>query len=226
MAYPSFTRTQHLDKKARDLVRLALFSEHRRVPLRREDINKKGMPPPHPHIRRPKTCLVLGSHTRAFNTVLLKAQDLLRNTFAMELVELQARNYRDQDPAEDLQNATGVKKKGPSSPSVTSPSPSPPLGPQPPRQGPKRTSSVRPWTRPSSNTPHCPTNGSSKRNSPKAPTTTMTTTCPATMAASSPGAPPTNSPRWVYSTSSWRSSWSTDGPFPNVRRRVVCAAFC
>jgi len=33
----------------------------------------------------------------------------------MELVELQARNYRDQDHAEDLQNATGVKKKGPSS---------------------------------------------------------------------------------------------------------------
>ncbi|KAF8552302.1 MAGE-domain-containing protein [Imleria badia] len=85
----------HLDKKARDLVRLALFSEHKRVPLRREDINKK----------------VLGSYTRSFNTVLLKAQVLLRKTFAMELVELQARNYRDQDPAEDLQNATGVKKK-------------------------------------------------------------------------------------------------------------------
>ncbi|KAF8128974.1 MAGE-domain-containing protein [Boletus edulis] len=85
----------HLDKKARDLVRLALFSEHKRVLLRREDISKK----------------VLGSHTRSFNTVLLKAQVLLRKTFAMELVELQARNYRDQDPAEDLQNATGVKKK-------------------------------------------------------------------------------------------------------------------
>ncbi|KAH0836380.1 MAGE-domain-containing protein [Lanmaoa asiatica] len=85
----------HLDKKARDLVRLALFTEHKRVALRREDINKK----------------VLGSHTRSFNAVLLKAQVLLRKTFAMELVELQARNYRDQDPAEDLQNATGVKKK-------------------------------------------------------------------------------------------------------------------
>ncbi|KAN0078491.1 MAGE family domain containing protein [Tylopilus felleus] len=93
----------HLEKKARDLVRLALFSEHKRVPLRREDINKK----------------VLGSYTRSFNAVLLKAQVLLRKTFAMELVELQARNYRDQDPAEDLQNATGVKKKATSAGSKT-----------------------------------------------------------------------------------------------------------
>lgn len=36
---------QHLDKKARDLARLALFSEHKRIPLRREDINKKGVAP-------------------------------------------------------------------------------------------------------------------------------------------------------------------------------------
>jgi len=39
---------QHLDKKARDLARLALFSEHKRIPLRREDINKKGVPLFHP----------------------------------------------------------------------------------------------------------------------------------------------------------------------------------
>jgi hypothetical protein len=74
-------------------------------------------------------CLVLGSHTRLFNTVLLKAQVLLHKTFAMELVELQARNHCDQDPTDDLQNATGVKKKGPSSPSTSSPLPSPLLGP-------------------------------------------------------------------------------------------------
>ena len=114
---------QNVDKKARDLVRLALFSEHKRIPLRREEINKKGTPPPHPHTSNSlNTRLVLGSHTRSFNAVLLKAQALLRKTFAMELVELQARNYRDQDPADDLQNATGVKKKGPSSPSLSSPS--------------------------------------------------------------------------------------------------------
>lgn len=105
---------QHLDKKARDLVRLALFTEHKRVPLRREDINKKGMFHPLHTFHLTKTFLVLGSQTRAFNAVLFKAQALLRKTFAMELVELQARNYRDQDPTEDLQNTTGVKKKGPS----------------------------------------------------------------------------------------------------------------
>ncbi|KAN0088322.1 hypothetical protein V8E55_005379 [Tylopilus felleus] len=54
---------------------------------------------------------LLGSYTRSSNAVLLKAQVLLRKMFAMELVELQARNYCDQDPAEDLQNATGVKQK-------------------------------------------------------------------------------------------------------------------
>ncbi|KAH7886758.1 MAGE-domain-containing protein [Phlebopus sp. FC_14] len=89
-----------LNRKACDLVRLALFTEHKRIPLRREDITKK----------------VLGSNTRSFNAVFEKAQKLLRKTFAMELVELQARNYREQEatPGDDLQearNATGVKKK-------------------------------------------------------------------------------------------------------------------
>ena len=60
---------------------------------------------------------VLGSNSRSFNSVLERAQKLLRKTFAMELVELQSRNYREQDVAagDDLQearNATGVKKKG------------------------------------------------------------------------------------------------------------------
>ena len=32
-----------LTRKANDLVRLALFTEHKRTPLRRDDINKKGM---------------------------------------------------------------------------------------------------------------------------------------------------------------------------------------
>ncbi|KAF8839978.1 MAGE-domain-containing protein, partial [Paxillus ammoniavirescens] len=82
---------------ASDLVRLALFTEHKRVPLRREEINKK----------------VLSSNTRSFNVVFERAQRLLRKTFAMELVELQSRSYREQDPAggDDLHNATGVKKK-------------------------------------------------------------------------------------------------------------------
>jgi hypothetical protein len=63
-----------------------------------------------------KKTTVLGSNSRLFNSVLEKAQKLLRKTFAMELVELQSRNYREQDVAagDDLQearNATGVKKK-------------------------------------------------------------------------------------------------------------------
>ncbi|KAG2052348.1 hypothetical protein BDR06DRAFT_957909 [Suillus hirtellus] len=80
-----------LDSKASDLVRFALFMEQRRTLIRREDINKK----------------VLASNSRSFNS----------KTFAMELVELQSRNYREQDnvvAGDDLQearNATGVKKK-------------------------------------------------------------------------------------------------------------------
>lgn len=87
-----------LDRKASDLVRLALFMEQKRVPLRREDINKK----------------VLGSNTRQFKAVLEKAQKLLHKTFGMELVELQSRNYREEDIMvgnEEARNATGVKKR-------------------------------------------------------------------------------------------------------------------
>ncbi|KAI6165164.1 MAGE-domain-containing protein [Pisolithus thermaeus] len=92
------TRDSELDRKASDLVRLALFTEQKRVPLRREDINKK----------------VLGSNTRQFKAVLEKAQKLLHKTFGMELVELQSRNYREEDLIdgnEEARNATGVKKR-------------------------------------------------------------------------------------------------------------------
>jgi hypothetical protein len=64
-----------------------------------------------------KKTSVLASNSRSFNHVLERAQKLLRKTFAMELVELQSRNYREQDngvAGDDLQearNATGVKKK-------------------------------------------------------------------------------------------------------------------
>ncbi|KAI6132996.1 MAGE-domain-containing protein [Pisolithus croceorrhizus] len=93
------SRDSELDRKASDLVRLALFTEQKRVPLRREDINKK----------------VLGSNTRQFKAVLEKAQKLLHKTFGMELVELQSRNYREEDLMagnEEARNATGVKKRG------------------------------------------------------------------------------------------------------------------
>ncbi|KAG1782191.1 MAGE-domain-containing protein [Suillus placidus] len=90
-----------LDRRASDLVRFALFMEQKRTLIRREDINKK----------------VLASNSRSFNSVFERAQKLLKKTFAMELVELQSRNYREQDhvvAGDDLQearNATGIKKK-------------------------------------------------------------------------------------------------------------------
>ena len=37
---------QELNRKAQDLVRLALFSEHRRGALRRDEITEKGAPGP------------------------------------------------------------------------------------------------------------------------------------------------------------------------------------
>jgi hypothetical protein len=37
------SKADELTRKANDLVRLALFTEHKRTPLRRDDINKKGV---------------------------------------------------------------------------------------------------------------------------------------------------------------------------------------
>ncbi|KAH9946740.1 MAGE-domain-containing protein [Amylocystis lapponica] len=89
-----------LERKAHDLVRLALFVEQRRVPLRRDEISKKGV--------------LLGTGTRQFNAVFARAQEILHKTFGMELVELLSRAERDKDAndkdAELLKN-TGVKKR-------------------------------------------------------------------------------------------------------------------
>ncbi|KAF8183694.1 MAGE family-domain-containing protein [Pholiota molesta] len=86
-----------LTRQANDLVRLALFMEHKRAVIRREDINKK----------------VLGN-TRAFNTVFEMAQAKLRDTFGMELVELPSRAGLDKDGDDEpneTQIATTIKKK-------------------------------------------------------------------------------------------------------------------
>lgn len=61
--------------------------------------------------------LVLGQSTRAFNTVFAMAQNTLRKTFGMELVELMSRAERekeqnDNDETREGANATGLKKKG------------------------------------------------------------------------------------------------------------------
>ncbi|KAI5121740.1 hypothetical protein M0805_009030 [Coniferiporia weirii] len=89
-----------LKRKAHALVRLAVFNESRRVPLRREEINKR----------------VLGANTRAFTNVLLMAQEILRSVFGMELVELASRAEREReqnmnDEIQDDANATGLRKK-------------------------------------------------------------------------------------------------------------------
>ncbi|KAI0764243.1 MAGE family-domain-containing protein [Trametes elegans] len=86
-----------LNRKARDLVRLALFHEQRRIPLKRDEISKK----------------VLGTNSRSFNVVFSAANNLLQKTFGMELVELQStapdKEISEKD-AEMLKTA-GLKKK-------------------------------------------------------------------------------------------------------------------
>ena len=114
-------REQDLKKRATDLVRLALFQEQRRMPLRRDDISKK----------------VMGSQRGVFKAVFDEAQNILRGTFGMELVELPTRGAthdtaaaaggttgRDKTQKEkkgtqngnegagDRQAVTGLKKKG------------------------------------------------------------------------------------------------------------------
>ncbi|KAI0295323.1 MAGE family-domain-containing protein, partial [Multifurca ochricompacta] len=81
-----------------DLVRLALFQEQKRMPLRRDEISKK----------------VTGSQRGAFKAIFEEAQKILRNTFGMELVELPTRAAT-HDTANgeggDRQTVTGLKKK-------------------------------------------------------------------------------------------------------------------
>lgn len=98
---------EEVTRRAHDLVRIALFMEHRRLPLRRDDITKK----------------VLAPHTRLFTRVFAAAQGILRDTFALELVELPSRAGLDQENANEptqgaaedhltqARKATGMKKK-------------------------------------------------------------------------------------------------------------------
>ncbi|KIP01274.1 hypothetical protein PHLGIDRAFT_97080 [Phlebiopsis gigantea 11061_1 CR5-6] len=94
-----------LERKANDLVRLALFTENKHMPLRRDEISKK----------------VMGSKSRRFGEVLARAQQILSNTFGMQLVELQTRPAEEEkDKKEDKaqeknkdKNAPGIKKKAP-----------------------------------------------------------------------------------------------------------------
>ncbi|KAK7047600.1 hypothetical protein VNI00_006368 [Paramarasmius palmivorus] len=98
-------------RKANQLVRLALFTEHRRVPLRRDDISKK----------------VMGGNARIFNRVFEQANGILKKTFGMELVELPSKAALSEDASaavedaelEEARKAVGAKKKAAASGSKT-----------------------------------------------------------------------------------------------------------
>ncbi|RIA96908.1 MAGE family-domain-containing protein [Glomus cerebriforme] len=69
--------TEELERKVKDVVRLALFSEHRKQPIKRDDIVKK----------------VLHEHSRAFQVVFDKAQERLEDIFGMSLAELPKKSF-------------------------------------------------------------------------------------------------------------------------------------
>ncbi|TEB26424.1 hypothetical protein FA13DRAFT_1737355, partial [Coprinellus micaceus] len=82
---------QEVSRRANDLVRIALFMEHKRLPLKRDDIVKK----------------VLSPHNRLFKRVFDLAQSKLRDTLGMELVELPTRAGLDQESATGSQGGAG-----------------------------------------------------------------------------------------------------------------------
>ena len=105
-------------RKANLLVRLALFNESKRIPLKRDEINKKGAFVNRKVIfRKEFTCIsVMGDNTRQFNKVFEGAQRKLREVFGMELAELMSRAEREQQQTKvgenGDENSTGIKKKG------------------------------------------------------------------------------------------------------------------
>ncbi|KAJ8090361.1 hypothetical protein PM082_018957 [Marasmius tenuissimus] len=100
-----------IKRKASELVRLALFTEHRKVPLRREEITKK----------------VLGTNSRIFNRVYETANGILSKTFGMELAELPSKASleeesapnADDEAADEAKKGGGGKKKASSAGSKT-----------------------------------------------------------------------------------------------------------
>lgn len=55
---------------------------------------------------------VLGAKSRSFGDVYSRAQEILRKTFGMELVELRARGEAEDATLQREKEAMGVKKKG------------------------------------------------------------------------------------------------------------------
>ncbi|CAG8531069.1 1000_t:CDS:2 [Ambispora leptoticha] len=70
---------EEINRKVKGLIRLALFSERKKTPIRREDMVKK----------------VLQEHSRAFQEIFEQAQDELRDIFGMEMVEMPSKEKKD-----------------------------------------------------------------------------------------------------------------------------------
>ncbi|KAG2002440.1 hypothetical protein CC2G_004632 [Coprinopsis cinerea AmutBmut pab1-1] len=107
---------EEVTTRANDLVRIALFTEQKRMHLRREDITKK----------------VLAPHPKLFKRVFAEAQKILRETFGMEMVELPTRAGLEQSEfastqgpgaqtqqEEGSRRTTGIKKKAAATASKT-----------------------------------------------------------------------------------------------------------
>jgi len=89
---------QVLKRKAAQLVRMALFFEYRRNPIKRGDVMKLGKSLDFPCSFNLTLGQVLPSQARAFNAVLERTQKILRNTFGMELVELRGKRKGAAEP--------------------------------------------------------------------------------------------------------------------------------
>ncbi|KGB75826.2 hypothetical protein CNBG_1664 [Cryptococcus deuterogattii R265] len=86
-----------IESRAGMLVRLALFQEYKRIPIRRTEIAKQILP----------------DNIRAFPLVFACAQTILRNVFGCELYEIRARGKEEstEDPSQ-TQTMTQTQKKG------------------------------------------------------------------------------------------------------------------
>ncbi|KAF9969765.1 hypothetical protein BGZ73_007706 [Actinomortierella ambigua] len=78
------------ERLVKDVVRLAIFTSHSDVPLKRDDIRE-----------------VLGDHSRMFDTIFGLAQQRLRDIFGMEMVELSVRSKASAVPG-GLSGASGT----------------------------------------------------------------------------------------------------------------------
>ncbi|KAL0247837.1 hypothetical protein I308_103915 [Cryptococcus tetragattii IND107] len=92
----SLTR-EYIQSRAGMLVRLALFQEYKRIPIRRTEIVKQILP----------------DNTRAFPRVFACAQTILRFVFGCELYEIRARGKEEstEDPSQTQKKRKGKEKQ-------------------------------------------------------------------------------------------------------------------